>query len=54
MEYLSIGVGDRLTPPIDRNTHVGFVTLAHRDPDVVARDYAMLRAIESEIFDVED
>jgi hypothetical protein len=54
MEYLSIGVGDWLTPPIDRNTHVGFVTLAHPDPDVVARDYAMLRAIESEIFDVED
>jgi hypothetical protein len=54
MEYLSIGVGDWLAPPIDRNTHVGFVTFAHRDPDVVARDYAMLRAIESEIFDVED
>jgi hypothetical protein len=54
MDYLSIGPGDWLTPPIDRNTHVGFVTVAHRDPDVVARDYATLRAIESDIFDVFD
>ena len=53
MDYLAVGKGDVLAAPFDRNSHVGYVTLAHRDRDVVSRDYERLRQLEPTIFEVE-
>ncbi len=53
MEYVAVNPGDQLHSPIDRNTHIGFVTLAHSDLTVVEADYRRLRSVESAIFDVE-
>lgn len=51
--YLPVGVGDVLADPVDRNTHVGYVNLAHASPTQIESDYQRLRAIEGRIFALE-
>ncbi|MDA9913065.1 ATP-grasp domain-containing protein [Candidatus Nanopelagicales bacterium] len=52
MNFVAVAPGDEIAAPIDRNTHIGFVTLAHPDRAVMQLDYEKLRCLESTIFDV--